>query len=166
MRPGIRRKEWVQVENSLIPCPVCGKKMKLIRSDGGDCRMSRECGYGFYIKCSSCSVMFGYEPDRGGMFPPETLLKLVQLWNNNKPAQSRQAPYKRRRGPFFYLSDNARAFREAADLKMTEVAEILGIAPSSIRAYELRINRAPERTVSKLAELYGVKPEDLMEVTP
>ncbi len=164
MRQGIRRREWVQIENRLVPCPVCGKKMKLIRSDGGDCRMSRECDYGFYVKCSSCSVMFGYEPDRGGMFPPGTLLKLVQLWNNDRPAGPGQSTYKQRRGPFFYLSDNARTIREAADMQMTEVAEILGIAPSSVRAYELRINRAPERTIEKLAELYGVMPAELMEV--
>jgi len=49
-------------------------------------------------------------------------------------------------------------------MQMTEVAEILGIAPSSVRAYELRINRAPERTIEKLAELYGVMPAELMEV--
>ena len=160
----ITPKERNRLQKALKLCPFCGGEPRLVQSDGGDCRMSRECDYGFYVKCSSCSVMFGYEPDRGGMFPPGTLLKLVQLWNNDRPAGPGQSTYKQRRGPFFYLSDNARTIREAADMQMTEVAEILGIAPSSVRAYELRINRAPERTIEKLAELYGVMPAELMEV--
>ena len=84
MRQGIRRREWVQIENRLVPCPVCGKKMKLIRSDGGDCRMSRECDYGFYVKCSSCSVMFGYEPNRGGVWRMEDIRALACRWNERR----------------------------------------------------------------------------------
>lgn len=84
MKEGMTRKQWIRIENRLKPCPFCGQRVRLFRSDGGDCRMSRECRHGFYIRCLACDLLFGYEPNRGGVWRMDGLDALVRDWNESK----------------------------------------------------------------------------------
>lgn len=81
MSKGITRRQWLLVERQLGRCPVCGADPKLIKSDGGDCRYSRECPRRFYVKCPECLLLFGYEPDYGGMYDETALEDLIRDWN-------------------------------------------------------------------------------------
>jgi len=80
MSKGITRRQWLLVERQLGRCPVCGADPKLIKSDGGDCRYSRECRHGFYIRCLACDLLFGYEPNRGGVYSMDHINELIQAW--------------------------------------------------------------------------------------
>lgn len=84
MKEGMTRKQWIRIENRLKPCPFCGGAIKLIRSDGGDCRFSRECRGGFYLMCFDCDLLFGYEPNRGGVWRMEDIRALACRWNERR----------------------------------------------------------------------------------
>ena len=64
MKEGMTRRQWEKIEKVLDPCPFCGQRVRLFRSDGGDCRMSRECRHGFYIRCLACDLP-GWEQSKG-----------------------------------------------------------------------------------------------------
>ncbi len=80
MKEGMTRRQWEKIEKVLDPCPFCGQRVRLFRSDGGDCRMSRECRHGFYIRCLACDLLFGYEPNRGGVYSMDHINELIQAW--------------------------------------------------------------------------------------
>lgn len=70
-----------KLDKLLTPCPFCGSEVRIVQSDGDDCRISRECRRGYYIKCWKCDLFFGYEPKRGGVYDSEHLGALVARWN-------------------------------------------------------------------------------------
>lgn len=156
MRQGIRRREWVQIENRLKPCPFCGGEPRLVQSDGGDCRISRECKKGYYIKCWNCDLLFGYEPDRGGVWQEEDLPGLVQDWNESKarPRRVLVMPYQ----------ITWAAARVNAGLSQRQAGEMLGIGQDKVSQYETGRCHMPLSVLDRFAWLYGVKSEWIKEV--
>lgn len=151
----ITRRKWEALERALKPCPFCGEPVRIHRSDGGDCRMSRECRHGFYIKCWHCQLMFGYEADRGGIYRIEDLDKLVWDWctGTARPRRVFTMPYQM----------TWAAARVNAGLTQERVAQILGISPMYLCNIEAGRKRMHPRFVETLTKLYRVKPEWIKE---
>lgn len=156
MKEGMTRRQWEKIEKVLDPCPFCGQRVRLVQSDGGDCRMSRECKKGYYIKCWNCDLLFGYEPDRGGAWRKEDLDALVKDWNESK-ARARlelKMPYQ----------ITLAAARVNAGLKQWQAGEMLGIGQDKVSQYETGRCHMPLSVLDRFAWLYGVKSEWIKEV--
>lgn len=151
----ITPKERNRLQKALKPCPFCGGEPRLVQSDGGDCRMSRECKRGYYIKCRNCDLLFGYEPDRGGAWSKDELDALVRDWNESKARARRvlAVPYKM----------TWAAARVNAGLSQIEVGERLGFSAQHICNMEKGRYTVTPRSREALAKLYKVKPEWIKE---
>lgn len=224
----ITPKERKRLQKALKPCPFCNGEPRLIQSDGGDCRMSRDCRHGYYIKCWNCDLLFGYEPDRGGVWQECDLGFLVRDWNERKArarrvlavpmkltwaaarvnagltqrqvaeklgvsdgflcgmetgrykttpkhCQAMAKLYKVKaewieekeftpKPKRILLSDKARELRIEKSMTLKEAGEALGFSGTALAFYEKRQRPISQDKIEKLAELYGVMPEDLMEV--
>jgi transcriptional regulator with XRE-family HTH domain len=55
---------------------------------------------------------------------------------------------------------------EARDLGVDELAEQSGVLPSTLRNMRIGQHEATDRTLRKLADALGVRPEDLIEEMP
>ncbi len=166
MKEGMTRRQWEKIERVLDPCPFCGQRVRLIRSDGGDCRMSRECRHGFYIQCLACDLLFGYEPNRGGVYPMDHMNELVMAWSGREvkvqiatcEPEPRRQKYKRS-----HLNARAIEAREAAGLTQGQVAETLGLTLQTVLAYEKGYRRPKDDDILIMADLYGVDPDSIKE---
>ncbi len=152
----ITRRQWEHLENRLNKCPFCDNRVFLIRSDGGDCRYSRECCHGFYVKCWHCQLMFGYEPNRGGIYRIEDLDKLVRDWCEGT-ARPRRVIMDR-------FKVTPAAARINAGLTQAEAAEKLKLTPSKLSMYETGLHILPLDTQKAMARLYRLALDQIKEV--
>lgn len=145
----ITRKRWVEIEKKLGSCPVCAGSVKLVRSNGEDCRISRECRNGFYLRCFSCDLFFGYEPDRGGMYDVGGLVELIQTWNRSlgRPVRVIMEPF----------TITLAAARVNAGLTQREAAKKLGTNLRYIGLYENGKLPIPHNVLKKFAKVYGIR---------
>ena len=67
-----QRKLEKQQARHLKPCPICGGEV--VFTGGGSLQLQ-----GYAVRCPECCFEFGYDRQRGGIFPtPE---KATQAWN-------------------------------------------------------------------------------------
>lgn len=153
----LTRKERDRLQKALGPCPFCGELPRLVQSDGGDCRISRECRAGYYIKCWKCDLLFGYESDRGGVWDEAELEWLVRDWNQSKarPRRVLTLPYQ----------ITWAAARVNAGLTQGQVGAKIGTHATTISHWEVGRINIPKIYRLVLAKLYGVKPEWIKEET-
>ncbi|HZK41846.1 MAG TPA: helix-turn-helix transcriptional regulator [Clostridia bacterium] len=117
--------------------------------------MSRECRHGFYIQCLACDLLFGYEPNRGGVYDVGGLVELIQTWNRSlgRPVRVIMEPF----------TISLAAARVNAGLTQREAAEKLGTNQRYIGLYENRKIPIPQNVLRQLAKLYGIRVGQIKE---
>ena len=118
--------------------------------------MSRECRHGFYIKCMACDLLFGYEPNRGGVWCMDGLDALVRDWNEGT-ARPRRVIMDR-------FKVTPAAARINAGLTQAEAAEKLKLTPSKLSMYETGAYILPLDTQKAMARLYRLALDQIKEV--
>mgnify|MGYP003600582277 FL=1 len=152
----ITRRKWEALERALKPCPFCQEPVRIHRSDGGDCRYSRECRNGFYIRCLNCCMLFGYEPDRGGIYDVTDVVTMANHWNNGK---AKAVTGIRLPDPVSIAEA-----RNMVGLSQAFVASQMSMSRSIYQEYESGRREIPTGVKNRLAKVFGLDPDSIKEV--